>query len=91
VENAIKHGIAKRIAGGTVRVTGARHNGSLQLNVYNDGPSVPTDWQAAHTGVGLGNLRTRLRILYGNESELQLRHTDGGGVEVMVTLPLGEA
>jgi two-component system, LytTR family, sensor kinase len=91
VENAIKHGIAKRIAGGTVRVTGARHNGSLQLNVYNDGPSVPTDWQAAHTGVGLGNLRTRLRILYGNESELQLRHTDGGGVEVMVTLPLGGA
>jgi two-component system, LytTR family, sensor kinase len=91
VENAIKHGIAKRVAGGTVRVAGARHNGNLCLSVYNDGPSLPTDWQATHTGVGIGNLRTRLQILHGNESELQLRRADTGGVEVVVTLPLREA
>ena len=91
VENAIKHGIAKRVAGGTVRVVGARHNGSLRLNVYNDGPSVPADLQATHTGVGIGNLRTRLRILHGDESELQLKHTAGGAVEVVVTLPFREA
>jgi two-component system LytT family sensor kinase len=90
VENAIKHGIAKRIAGGSVRVAGARHNGNLRLNVYNDGPSVPADWQATHTGVGIGNLRTRLRILHGKESELQLKHTDTGAVEVVVTLPFRE-
>jgi two-component system LytT family sensor kinase len=91
VENAIKHGIAKRVAGGTVRVAGARHEGTLCLTVYNDGPSVPTDWQSTHTGVGLGNLRTRLQILHGNESGLQLRHAAPGGVEVVVTLPLKEA
>jgi two-component system LytT family sensor kinase len=91
VENAIKHGIAKRIAGGIVRVAGACHNGSLCLSVYNDGPSLPADWQATHTGVGIGNLRTRLQILHGNESELQLRRVDAGGVEVVVTLPLREA
>jgi two-component system LytT family sensor kinase len=91
VENAIKHGIAKRVAGGTIRVAGARHEGSLCLTVYNDGPSVPTDWQSTHTGVGLGNLRTRLQILHGNESGLQLRHAAPGGVEVVVTLPLKEA
>jgi len=91
VENAIKHGIAKRVAGGTVRIAGSRRNGSLCLTVYNDGPSIPTDWQATHTGVGLGNLRTRLKILHGNESELQLRRADPGGVEVVVTLPLKEA
>ena len=39
VENAIKHGIAQRIAGGTVRVAGERSDGSLRLSVYNDGPS----------------------------------------------------
>jgi two-component system LytT family sensor kinase len=91
VENAIKHGIAKRVAGGTVRVAGARDGGSLCLTVYNDGPNVPTDWQSTHTGVGLGNLRTRLQILHGNESGLQLRHAALGGVEVVVTLPLKEA
>jgi len=91
VENAIKHGIAKRVAGGTVRVAGARHNGSLRLNVYNDGPNIPADWQATHTGVGIGNLRTRLRILHGDESDLQLMHNATGAVEVVVTLPLREA
>jgi two-component system, LytTR family, sensor kinase len=90
VENAIKHGIAKRVAGGTIRIAGSRQDGNLCLTVYNDGPSVPTDWQATHTGVGLGNLRTRLQILHGNESELQLRRADPGGVEVVVTLPLKE-
>jgi two-component system, LytTR family, sensor kinase len=90
VENAIKHGIAQRVAGGTVRVAGARDDGNLRLSVYNDGPSVPADWQATHTGVGIGNLRTRLRILHGDESELQLKRSATGAVEVVVTLPLRE-
>ncbi len=91
VENAIKHGISKRAAGGTVRVAGVCHEGTLCLSVYNDGPDFPTDWQAPHTGVGIGNLRTRLQILHGDDSRLQMRNADGGGVEVAVTLPLREA
>jgi LytS/YehU family sensor histidine kinase len=91
VENAIKHGIAKRVAGGTIRVAGASQNGSLYLSIFNDGPVLPTDWQATHTGVGIGNLRTRLQILHGKESDLQLKCADTGGVEVVVTLPFMEA
>lgn len=91
VENAIKHGIAKRVAGGTVRVAGVRHGNHLRLSVYNDGSNLPMDWQATQTGVGLRNLRTRLRILHGEESELQLKHANPGGVEVVVTLPFMEA
>ena len=91
VENAIKHGIATRIAGGAVRVAGARRDGKLCLSVYNDGPSLPADGRATDTGIGLGNLRTRLRILHGSESDFSLRNCGTGGVEVMVTLPLGEA
>ena len=87
VENAIKHGIAKRVAGGVVRISGANEGGRLRLRVYNDGPGVPIDLQATRTGVGIGNLRTRLQILHGSESDLQLIQTDAG-IEVMVTLPL---
>ena len=90
VENAIKHGISQRVAGGCVRVAGARHNGSLYLSVYNDGSNVPPDWAATHTGVGIGNLRTRLQILHGKDSGLELRRADAG-VEVVVTLPFREA
>jgi two-component system LytT family sensor kinase len=89
VENAIKHGIAKRAAGGTVRITGACNDGNLCLSIYNDGPDSPTDWPATRTGVGINNLRTRLEILYGKESELQLKHAQAGGVEVVVRLPFG--
>jgi len=91
VENAIRHGIAKRIAGGTVRVIGARQNGNLLLTIRNDGPALPADWQPTQTGVGIGNLRTRLQILHSGKSGLQLRPGEAGGVEVIVTLPFAEA
>jgi two-component system LytT family sensor kinase len=91
VENAIKHGIAKRAAGGIVRVAGVCHGGKLYLSIYNDAADASTDGQATSPGVGIRNLRTRLQILHGSESELQLRHTDAGGVEAVVSLPLKEA
>ncbi|WP_188794291.1 histidine kinase [Dyella nitratireducens] len=87
VENAIKHGVSKRIAGGEIRVAGEQHDGTLRLTVYNDGPWVREDLEATSCGVGLGNLRTRLLILHGDRSELVLRPVDTGGVEVVVTLP----
>jgi signal transduction histidine kinase len=95
VENAIKHGVARRAAGGEVRVTAARHDGLLVLSVYNDGPLGDAGVDAveaddANGGTGLANLRTRLHILYGDASGLDLRPA-GEGVEVVVTLPLREA
>jgi two-component system, LytTR family, sensor kinase len=91
VENAIKHGVAKRVTGGTVRVSGARKERSLYLSVYNDGPNFPDEWQTTGAGVGLANLRTRLQILHGDAAELQMERAGADGVEVVVTLPLKEA
>jgi len=90
VENTIKHGIAKRIAGGTVRIVATRQNDALLLTIHNDGPVLPADWQPTQIGVGIGNLRTRLQILHGEKSGLQLRPASGGGVEVIVNLPFTE-
>jgi two-component system, LytTR family, sensor kinase len=91
VENAIKHGISKRRSGGEIRVVGMCRDDALRLTVYNDGPWEPEEPAGAPHGVGLGNLRTRLQILHGHRSELLLRPAAGGGVEVIVTLPLHEA
>jgi LytS/YehU family sensor histidine kinase len=90
VENAIKHGIAKRVSGGTIRVAGASRDGNLLLSIYNDSPSLPADWQSTGGGIGIGNLRTRLQILHGTEASLQLQRSDTAGVEVEVALPLRE-
>jgi len=90
VENAIKHGIAKRAGGGAIRVAASRSDDRLSLRVYNDGPGLPADWATSRVGIGLSNLRSRLQILYGTGFELNLRNPDTGGVEVLVSLPLGE-
>jgi two-component system, LytTR family, sensor kinase len=91
VENAIKHGVSKRQSGGEIRVAGMSRDGALCLTVYNDGPWKQEDMALAPDRVGLGNLRTRLKILHGDRSNLSLRPAEEGGVEVIVTLPLQEA
>jgi len=91
VENAIKHGVGRRVAGGTVYVSGSCENGTVRLRVHNDRPSIPTGHPGEQTGVGLNNLRTRLRILHGAEAELSLRLARTGEAEVLVTLPFREA
>jgi LytS/YehU family sensor histidine kinase len=45
VENAIRHGIASRNAGGVVSLSASRNSNSLRINVYNDGPTLPPDWR----------------------------------------------
>src|ERR1700733_10525926 len=90
VENAIKHGVSRRRSGGEVRVAGMSRDGALLLTVYNDGPWEQKDMALAPHRVGLGNLRTRLKILHGDRSSLLLQPADAGGVEVIVTLPLEE-
>jgi LytS/YehU family sensor histidine kinase len=90
VENAVKHGIAKRVQGGTIRIAALRSNGRLTLSVYNDGPSLPAEWEKTRSGVGISNVRTRLQSLYAGEFELSIKNQDPGGVEVSVSVPFKE-
>jgi two-component system, LytTR family, sensor kinase len=87
VENAIKHGIAKRAQGGLIQVSAARSNGVLTLNVYNDGPQLPKDGDSNPPGIGIANVRTRLRTLYGNTSVLSMENQEPSGVGVSVSIP----
>lgn len=89
VENAVKHGIAKRVQGGAIRVSAERSNGRLRLNVYNDGPQLPEDW--AESGIGIPNVRARLRSLYGEAFELTMRNREPDGVEASVSVPFALA
>jgi two-component system, LytTR family, sensor kinase len=88
VENAIKHGIAKRAQGGLIRIAASRSHDRLHVSVYNDGPAVK--WETIHSGVGISNMRTRLHGLYGDAFELSMHNQDPGGVEVTVSVPFQE-
>lgn len=87
VENAVKHGIAKRIQGGAIRIAGSRSDGRLTLSVYNDGPGLPVGWEKTSSGIGISNVRTRLQGLYGDAFEFTMRNQSPGGVEVSVSVP----
>jgi two-component sensor histidine kinase len=91
VENAIKHGIARRAQGGEVRVAASRSDGLLHLSVYNDGPLLDRDGRTIKDGIGLSNLRTRLKLLYGNDCDLRLDNYGITGVQVSMALPYREA
>jgi len=90
VENALKHGIAKRAQGGMIRIAAARSNGILTLSVYNDGPALPADWETTHSGIEISNARTRLRCLYGDAFDFSMRNQAPDGVEVSVSVPFQE-
>jgi len=87
VENAVKHGIAKRAQGGAIRISAFRSNGRLTLSVYNDGPKLSADWDKAGSGIGISNVRTRLQGLYGDGFDLNMRNQEPGGVEISFSVP----
>jgi sensor histidine kinase YesM len=87
VENAIVHGIAKRVQGGSIRISAARDNGTLTLVVYNDGPALPADSNAMRSGIGIANLRERLRTLYGPAFTVNMTEQSTSGMAVSISLP----
>jgi len=87
VENAIKHGISVDSAAGRLEIIAKLHDGKVWLCVRDDGPG-PAPGSRLRFGVGLTNVRSRLKQLYGDESSLELTGADGRGCEAIITIPL---
>ncbi len=92
VENAIKHGISRRVTAGCVRLTAARTGDRLVLEVIDDGPGESgTAGAPEATGIGLRNTRSRLRHIYGDDHRLEIHRRPEGGTLVRLDLPWREA
>ena len=89
VENALTHGLAPKIGGGTIRVSVARDGSTVVLRVIDDGVGLPPGGASERTGVG--NTRERLRALYGDAQSVTLKSVPNGGAMSEVRLPLREA
>ncbi|HEU4525800.1 MAG TPA: histidine kinase [Gemmatimonadales bacterium] len=85
VENAIRHGITRRITPGRVDVRAWEGEGRLHLAVCDDGVGLPA---SPREGVGLGITRARLRQLYGTEQRVDLTSPPGGGAVCALSIPL---
>jgi two-component system, LytTR family, sensor kinase len=98
VENAIRHGVSRRAAAGTVGVAASREGETLRVRVYDDGPGLRRDANgnagtdeahegSAPSGIGLSNTRARLRQLYGEAQSFEVFDRAAGGVEATLSLP----
>lgn len=85
VENAVKHGVAAKAGGGTVRLTVQRVDGAVQVEVADTGGGfAPSD--SKDGGVGLENVRQRLRLCYGAAAALEIA-TSSAGTTVRFAVP----
>jgi two-component system, LytTR family, sensor kinase len=91
VENAIKHGVSENRSGGRLTITGSIRNEPdgkfLTLAVTDTGAGKEVSDGPRGTGVGLGNVRERLRSHYGERSSLILRKSASGTVAT-IRLPV---
>lgn len=84
VENAVRHGVAKRSHSGLIELRARESNGDLVLSVHDNGPGYSP---GPNVGVGLANTRARLETLFGEAGELRVVNDDGGTI-ALVRFPL---
>ncbi len=99
VENAIFHGIEPKASPGTVLVQGGLSDGKVWFRIRDDGvgyselprPEVDTDITALAieqgSGMGLRNIRDRLRLHYGASADMIVIARAEGGTDVLLSLP----
>jgi two-component system LytT family sensor kinase len=85
VENAIRHGVARRPGAVSVSAHVRRDGGSLVIEVRDTGRGLGPD--PVTEGIGLTNTRARLRELYGDAATLHLENADGEGAVATVRMP----
>jgi len=84
IENSIKHGLEPKIEGGRIDVRAHRADAMLQVEVRDDGVGFDLH---ADDGVGLTNIRERLRLLYGPRAELVIEAPPEGGTCASIRIP----
>jgi len=87
VENALKHGLAPKLEGGAIHIRATTKADRLDIAIVDTGIGL----QGEHgTGMGLNNVRARLRAFYGNQAKMIIKQNTPCGVYVNLSVPLGQ-
>lgn len=93
VENAIRHGVSKKVSGGTVRLTIQKQDGFVKVVVEDDGVGMTPEqirWilerEKQEQGVGFRNIMRRVAHLTGKQPIVESER--GKGTKVTIWLPL---
>ncbi|MGB9467590.1 MAG: histidine kinase [Candidatus Acidiferrum sp.] len=89
VENCLKHGLAPKIDGGKIQLRTTNRDGRLHIEIEDNGVGISEE-KMPHVyveGIGLSNVRERLRVLYGADFHLQIESRPGQGTLIKIDIP----
>ncbi|MEO8384427.1 MAG: histidine kinase [Betaproteobacteria bacterium] len=86
VENAIKHGLEPKSGGGTIWILARSSDHGVAVTVADDGRGFSTE--TAGTGIGLKNVRERLKLAYGGEASFSIVANFPNGIAATITVPV---
>jgi two-component system LytT family sensor kinase len=89
VENSVKHGLSTKVEGGTIRIETRVAAGRLHLRVEDDGVGIPEHKLARmlDSGIGVSNVRERLKVLFGSNYRMWIDSQPGGGTRIAIEFP----
>ena len=92
VENAVKHGISEAVQGGEVKISAElkteEGESFLYLKVADTGAGFDESEARSRAGIGLENIRQRLRAHYGKQAHLKIESGLKKGTDAEIKLPV---
>jgi two-component system LytT family sensor kinase len=89
VENSLKHGLAPKVEGGRIYLRTSSRDGRLHIEIEDNGVGISEE-RLPHVyveGIGLSNVRERLRVLYGADFNLEIESHEGQGTTIKIDVP----
>jgi len=89
IENSIRHGLASKVAGGTVRLRTWLEGTRLNISVEDDGVGIDEEKLATlfESGIGVSNVNERLRVLFGASYRMVVDSKLGEGTKTRIEIP----
>ncbi|HEY2458836.1 MAG TPA: histidine kinase [Candidatus Acidoferrum sp.] len=89
VENSLKHGLAPKLEGGRILLRTVARDSRLHIEIADNGVGISEE-RMPHVyveGIGLSNVRERLRVLYGTDFHLDIESNEGQGTSIRIDVP----
>jgi two-component system LytT family sensor kinase len=89
IENSIRHGLASKVEGGTVRLRTWLEGTRLNILIEDDGVGINEEKLEAlfESGIGVSNVNERLRVLFGAGYRIVVDSKLGKGTQTRIEIP----
>src|SRR5262245_57833453 len=87
VENAVRHGLAPRRDGGTIRLSAHVTGTVLAIEIADDGNGTEPDAWRRSKGLGLQAVRRQMNARFPDDGEFEVVTRPGAGFAVRITIP----